>query len=300
MVKKFAFRILLIWALIAGSWLLVDYGSLLSEAAPPPKPAYSTPVAAQITPSPTEMLLTNSNWDLVLAEAKGDQKAYIGYPVELAGKVKQILRKTNSQTQIAIDTKFDEAVFGERTLIVIDKSLELKENSWIKLKGELNQYWKTENLIGAELVLPVVVASEVNITTRSEGISAIVTVVSGESITQNGLTITIDKLEIAAPETRVYIKAENNSNYKASLYHFDAVIVQGTKQIKIKTVFDEDIKEPDSTLLPGTMTEGVILFEPLDPNVSKASLNWSGPRTDDYNLQFNDWVWDFSWQEKSP
>jgi len=262
-----------------------------TEQAPEPK---TTPAPTQ-TPTP-KIQLTNENWNLVLAEAQGAQKAYIGSPVTLIGKVGQVIARTGTETQIAIDTNFEEITFGQRTGVVLSKDINVKEGNWVKVEGKLDRYWNTENMIGAELRIPIVVADTISIITRSQAIPPITTVNVGKTVTQGGLMITLDRVEIAISETRLYVKASNGSSSKASLYSYDAVLVQGQKQIKVKTLFGEsDVEEPDTTLVPGTMTEGVIMFEPLDPNVHQATLIWSDPRTEDWEVNFADWVWEFTW-----
>jgi hypothetical protein len=254
----------------------------------------TTAPPAKTTPVP-KIQLTNENWNLVLAEAQGAQKAYIGSPVTLVGKVGQVMTRTGTETQIAIDTTFEEITFGQRTAIIIPKDFNVKEGNYVKVEGILDSYWNTKSLIGAEMKVPIVVADTISIISRSQAIPPIVTVNVGKTVTQGGLAITLDKVEIASSETRLYIKASNGSSSKASLYSYDAVLVQGQKQIKVKTLLQEDITEPDTTLISGTATEGIIMFEPLDSNAHQAKLVWSNPRTDDWNVNFSDWVWEFTW-----
>jgi len=266
----------------------------------PQSPNQQAPVS-KTTPPPTQttypkMQLTNENWHLVLAEAQGAQKAHIGSPVILVGKVGQVMVRTGTETQIAIDTSFEEITFGQRTAVAIGKDINVKEGNWVKVEGRLDSYWTTKSIIGAELRIPIVVADTISIISRSQVIPPIVTVNVGKTVTQGGLAITLDRVEIAVSETRVYIKASNGSTSKASLYSYEAILVQGQNQIKRKQLFGEaDIKEPDTTLVSGTVTDGVIMFEPLDPNVHQAKLIWSNPRTEDWQLRFSDWVWEFSW-----
>ena len=266
-----------------------------------PTPTQEAPESPKTTPAPAQaptpkIQLTNENWHLVLAEAQGAQKAYIGSPVILMGKVGQVMVRTGNETQIAIDTSFEEITFGERTAVAIRKDINVKEGNWVKVEGKLDSYWNTKSIIGAELKVPIVVADTVIIISRSEAIPPIVAVNVGKTITQHGLSITLEKVEIAVSETRVYVKASNGSTSKASLYSYDSVVVQGQNQIKPKQLFGEkDVKEPDTTLVSGTVTSGIIMFEPLDPNVRQAKLIWSNPRTEDWQLEFSDWIWEFSW-----
>ena len=257
------------------------------------KPAPTTQTEQDPTPQ-AKLRLNNDNWDLALAEAKGAQKAYVGSDVDISGKVAQVMRTSDSESQFAIETE-TEITFGERTLVVVGTDPKLTEDQWVRVQGVLHSYWNTQNLMGAEMRLPVVAAHRVSAITRAEAFPSIRTVPVDQSITRHGLTITLQKLEIADSETRLYIHAKNNSPNKASLYAYDAVLVQGTQQIQRKDIFGQDVEEPDTTLVSGTETQGILLFEPVSPDISPVRLIWEGPRTDDYRVTFDDWEWVVSW-----
>ena len=215
--------------------------------------------------------------------------------MNITGKVAQVIATSDSESQFAIETEEETPTIGQRTLVVVGGNPRLTEGQWVRVEGVLHRYWNTQNLMGGEIRVPVVVARSVVAITRSDAIPSILTVRVDESITRYGLTITLEKLEIADTETRVYIRAQNDSSNKASLYAFDAVLVQGTRQIKSKTLFGEDIEEPDTTLVSGTETQGILFFEPLRSESPPVKLIWEGPRTDDYSLTFEDWEWVITW-----
>ena len=254
----------------------------------------STSIAERDSTPFANLSLSDDNWNLALAEAKGAQEAYIGSDVDIRGKVAQILQASDTESQFAIDTE-EGITFGERTLVVVGTNPKLTEEQWVRVRGVLHSYWNTENLMGAELRMPVVAAHSVSAITRAEAFPSIRTVPVDQSITRHGLTITLQKLEIAASETRLYIHAKNNSPNKASLYAYDAVLVQGTQQIVRKDVFGQDAEEPHTTLVSGTETQGILLFERVSPDSSPVRLIWEGPRTEDYSLTFDDWEWVISW-----
>jgi len=263
----------------------------------PSIPSSASP-ATPSTPIPsTTSALTNEDWGYVLTEAMGAGNSYIGSPVRLTGKIGQVVGRAADETQIAIETDFtQELSVGKRTLVVISGAVSAEEGDYVRVEGTLNRYWSTTNLIGAELTLPVVVATSVVTISRSEAIPAIVTVNLDETLVQHDLSITLDRIEIAASETRVFVQASNDGATKASLYSFDAVLVQGRTQVQLKTVWGEaDIVEPDTSLIPGTATSGVLMFEPLDPASHQARLLWAGPRSENWELEFTDWEWEFSW-----
>ncbi len=276
--------------------VLLALTSISCNQSDPPQRAQLNPTPeAQSDPTPEAQLrLNNDNWHLALAEAKGAQKAYLGSNVVIRGKVSQVVGTSGSQSQFTIQTNAD-AIVGERTLIAVRTNPGVTEDQWVRVEGLLNSYFNTQNLLGSEIRLPVVFAHNVTVITRADAVPSILTVLVDQNITRHGLTITLERLEVADSETRLYISAKNDSPNNASLYTYDAVLVQGTRQIKSKTLFGQDIGEPDTTLVSGTETQGVLLYEPVSPVNSPIKLIWQGPRTDDYSLTFPDWEWVISW-----
>ena len=242
-----------------------------------------------------DLRFNNENWDLALAEAKRGQEAYVGSDVDIRGQVAQVVKVSESVSQFTIETK-TELTFGEITLVAVRSDPKLTKGQWVRVRGELHSYWNIQNVLGAELSMPVVAAHSVAKIARKDAFPSIRTIEVDESISQHGLTITVQRVEIADTETRLYLHARNNSPNKASLSAFDAVLVQGTRQIMRKDLFGQDVVEPDSTLFAGTETEGVLLFDPVSPDSSPVKLIWEDPQTDDYSVTFDDWQWEVSWQ----
>lgn len=269
---------------------------------PTTTPPTQTPAKITTTPPPPSttptirLNFTNDDWPVVIAEAHGAQQKYIGTQyismVNLYGTVTQIF--SNGFT---FDTDLENPSYSNnRTWVFTDVVQGLKEGSWVKVEGLLIGYWSTQTVLGAPRYLPEVAAysSGVTIVTRSEAIKPLVTVNIGKILSQHGLEITLEKIEICKDETRVYVGVFNGTSNKASLYDFEIVIVQGQKQIKIKSIFGNE-DEPDSTLVAGTRTEGIFVFEKMDPSIRLGKLIWGDPRTDDYYKTFSDWIWEFAW-----
>ncbi|MCL4459038.1 MAG: hypothetical protein M1136_11100 [Chloroflexi bacterium] len=175
----------------------------------------------------------------------------------------------------------------------------LKECQYVRIKGKVAGSKTYTNVAGGKVTTPHVEANSVELITRTEAVAPALKVVEvNKALSQHGLTITLQKIEIAANETRAFIKAANGSQNKASLHTYNIVLVQGSKQIKTKSLFGTDYPQPDSSLLPGTESAGIIIFEPVDIQQGKIKLVWDGStaRTDNYNLRFSDWVWEISWE----
>ncbi len=242
-----------------------------------------------------EIVFNQTNWHLAIAEARGEGKAYKGSPVKFAGKVFNVIGRSTDQTQVQLYADSDES--EQNTLVVIPWELKVEDNQYLVVEGTLSSYYESMNLFGGKVRVPVVNAVNVEVTDRIGAYPPDVVIELNGTQIQHGLAITVERVELTPNETRVFINARNESTTKASLYAFsdDPIIVQGDRQVKLKNIFGENLPEHDDTLVPGTTTQGVLFFDPLSPTDVTAQLIWSRPRTDDYRLDFEDWVWNFSW-----
>jgi len=242
------------------------------------------------TPRP-KISFTNDNWALALSNA--DQ--YKGSPVVLMGKVFTEPEITGGLTCFQMWTD-PENVAGNTGVCVAGQPQEITEDSYVRVTGEIVEELSGQNAFGGTVTMPGILATAVQTVTRSDVVApAVVIVDAGSTRTQHGLTITLDKVEIAKTETRVWVTVRNGSAEKAWAYDSGALLVQGSRQFERKFTFDSDLPELPDAVLPGIEASGVIVFEAIDPSLKQARLVWDGPHTEDYFLDFADWIWDFSW-----
>ena len=242
-----------------------------------------------------QLVFTQDNWHFAVAEARSDRRQYKGSPVTLAGIVFNLIGRKNGATQLQMFPDPDER--DQNTLVVIPWDLDVRPDQYVRVRGVLKTYHKSTNLFGVTINVPVVRAEAVEVVNRLKAFPPIQTVDLDSALTQHGLSITVVRIELLDNETRVFIAGENNSREKASLYAFsdDPVLLQGTTQIKLKSLYGDDYPEHDNNLLPGTATEGVLIFEGLDLDKGGAQLVWGMPRTEDFRAVFKYWRWNFSW-----
>lgn len=82
-----------------------------------------------------------------------------------------------------------------------------------------------------------------------------------------GFQVTLDKIEFGEESTRAYVTLTNNTDRGVSFYTFDAKILQGSMQADyLEDSYAYYEEEPQAELRPGVKTQGVVPFEPVDPN----------------------------------
>lgn len=101
-------------------------------------------------------------------------------------------------------------------------------------------------------------------------------------------------MELAAEETRVYVKIDNTTDEKISFYTFNARLVEGNKQYDPISNYEADYTEVQSEILPGVSSEGIILFDKLENESGQVSLILEGS-SDNYELDFKPFTFEIEY-----
>ena len=227
-----------------------------------------------------KMQFTQENLDILI----GDPKKYKGSGVEFTGRVFTEPEKDEKGTYLQM---FADPENSEKNMMVQvgDPKLEAKNDSYIKVKGTVLDEMTGTNAFGAVLTAPVIKADTAEVVDYITAVSpAKKTVEVNNTIEQHGLKITLEKAELAEKETRLYIKAKNDSQNNADILTYSAKLIQGSKQLEEETNFDADYPELQNEVLPGVETEGILAFSAVNPDQDMKFLIEGS--SDDYTLEF--------------
>src|SRR5699024_907574 len=75
---------------------------------------------------------------------------------------------------------------------------------------------------------------------------------------------TIQKIEFAEDQTRIYLAIDNQSKYTYTYYPFDTKIVQDSKQYEENDDYNLDDYDLDNEILSGVKSEGIVTFDKID------------------------------------
>ncbi len=191
-------------------------------------------------------------------EVYTNAKKYRGYHIKIKGQVFQVMGD-NGKTK-GIQIWLDPDTCEQNLMIYYSTDVEVKQGDYIKCTGYIDSVTKYKNAYDAELHVPLIVSKDLEKSTYIEVMAP-----TKESITpenhkqeQYGYSISIDKVEFAEKETRVYATATNNG--KALMTIGDTVIVQGGKQYNSETNHDAEYEEIPYELVKGVTCSGVIVF----------------------------------------
>lgn len=120
---------------------------------------------------------------------------------------------------------------------------------------------------------------------------AVETIVVNQPVTQNGVVIAIEKLEIAKSETRLFVHVQNGNPSQVTVYASEFKAPQGTTQFDAKTVFDSGNLDLPSELLPGVQANGVVFLGPVDLGGPLLAIFLAGVNTSHFNLTFQPFHW---------
>ncbi len=238
-----------------------------------------------------EPTITNENVSLLVSEGDEHKNA----KVELTGHVFLTPEKDSNGIyfQMYSDVKNDDI----NTLVGYeDPNFELNDGDYVVVKGIFKETQTAENAFGGQLTLPVVIADSVEIKSYMDVVApAIHTIDVNETQDHSGYVLTVDKIEFTESESRVYVTIKNNTSEKIHFYTFNSKGIQGNKQLEEQENYDADYEEPQSEILPGIETSGIIAFEPFDYEAKQLKLIFEGS-CQYYDLEINPFNFDLSWE----
>lgn len=203
-----------------------------------------------------------------------DPSEFRGRIIEIGGK---ILDEPEFGTyEITFQIFADPEKFGMNTYVEYNGTdLEIEKGDYVKIRGTVKGKATGMNLLGGVVSAPKIAAETVEISTYKDVVSpTLYTLIPNETTqTQKGYSVTVDSVEIAEKETRVYIKVENQGSSNFSVVEHRSIIIQDGKQYEPTYNFNADYPKVQSGIAPGVTTEGVYLFDSIENASFRLVLN---------------------------
>lgn len=180
------------------------------------------------------------------------------------------------------------------TVIGCEKEIceNVQANDFIKLTGYVKGTYEGENMMGAKLIAPKIVAEELEISTYMDVVApATATIDVNQTLQQQDIAMTISKIELSDLETRVYLSIDNQSSDTFTFYPFNTKITQGNNQYEETPNYAAHYPEISSEILPGIVSEGILVFPKLAASPFKVHCKG---RSSDYQIEFDDFIFEIS------
>ncbi len=172
-----------------------------------------------------------------------------------------------------------------------DSAFAIADGDYVHVVGTVRGETKGEIPLLATLDAVAVRAETAEVVDESAlAPTALRTVTVAMSAEQHQLVITVDKVEFAANETRVYVTVNNQSTATASFNGYKTRAVQGLTEYQPQDLSPYPWVEQE--LPPDAVSSGVVLLPAMDP-AQATELSFE-PRTDDYQLEFSPYVFEIA------
>lgn len=221
-----------------------------------------------------------------IASVYSDTDSYVGKYIKVTGQV--FGSPESDEDGIYFQMYADPENYNLNTVVQFKSTdLSLADGDYVVVDGRIVDTYKGENMMGGSI-------SAVAIDALSVEKSSYINVVSptlkemayGQSQTQHGFSITVDKVEFAEKETRVYVTAANNSKDTVNLYSFNSKIVQNGQQYDEESNYNANYTEVQSEILSGVTSSGILTFPAIDSN-SQYTL-YIETYSNDYSVEMKD------------
>lgn len=240
------------------------------------------------SPSTSKEVLRNDK----IAELSGDPDKFKNYPVELTGKIFTAPEVKDDKTAFQMwgdpqKSNFNIVVYYNGT------SNDIQPDAYVKVKGTVKGKFEGTNAFGARITAIAISADTVEKVNPVDVLApAKLKIDVNKTSEQNGYSVTLQKIELADRETRVYLSVKNGTNNKIYFWEHNAKVLQNNKQLDAQ--MNLDYPKVQSEILPGAVSEGIVVFPGLDPNAKSATFVFEGS-SEDFNFHVKPVSFQVSW-----
>ncbi|WP_054950750.1 hypothetical protein [Numidum massiliense] len=210
---------------------------------------------------------------------------YKGARVQFAAKI--FVEPEHHKGQIGIQAYLDPDEYEQNIVIYSDDpDIDVNNGDIISVTGVVQGEFSGANAFGGDVTVPAIDAEHIE---KTDYVTAFAEAQKEVDINdtqhQHGYKVTVEKMELAEKETRVYLSITNESKNKIEFYDFNTKLVADNKQHEIVDTLNDDYPQVQSEILPGVTSEGVLVFPKLDSEQGKVTLYLEGS-SDNYELDF--------------
>ena len=204
---------------------------------------------------------TAENWANLVA----DPEAHKGASAEIVGRVFTEPERDQEATYWQMWAKPKTSDWN--TVVGIkNPNFKISNNDYVRVKGTVAGELEAENAFGGKVSGVTIAANTSEVLTALEAATpATKTLPSKQENVGKDILVTVEKVEIAPDETRVFITVKNDSNSPFSLYQHTAKLVVGGQQHEAK-FNPEGYPALPSETVGGATSNGVIVFDSFDAN----------------------------------
>ncbi len=218
-----------------------------------------------------------------IQEMYTNPNAFKGRTVELIGKI--FTSSDRSGDEIAFQMYTDIENYDGNTVVNYESAdASFESGEYVKVVGVVAGEFSGKNAFGGKVVAAKIKAKSIEKMSYIDAVVPTIYEMNAEEPTQEqyGYSVTIDKVELAEKETRVYVTVNNGGKNDFSLITYGAKILQDGNQYATEINFFGDYPDVQSDLMPGAKTSGIVCFPALENAEFRVSFEaWSGDWQED-------------------
>lgn len=222
-------------------------------------------------------------------KAYGDPDSYKGKYITIGGIV--FGEPDVGEDGMAFQMYADPINYGKNTVVYFLGDADITVGDYVMVDGMIRGAYEYTSVIGAEVTALLIETENVRLSDYIECCApTIKEVVLEQTIDQKGYCVTVEKVEFAETETRLYLTVTNNGTDEFSVAPYNIKIVQNQKQYEYQYNFNYE--EVQTNLLPNTSTSGIVVFPPMD---SEAGFTiYCDPYCGDWYADLEDYVFEYN------
>lgn len=195
--------------------------------------------------------------------------------------------------QVYVDMDYNNSVLVEIPKSIMSESP--KTDDLINFDAKIEKAKDGQTVMGVDSTWAYLVADSAEKTTYLESFGKADSTweFTDKVAEQNGISISVTKVEFAKDETRFYVTATNNSADKMNIWSSSSKVLQNGQQYEQIYTYNsfEEYPELSSELLPGASSSGILCFDKLDPAALQLYVEGS---SDNYELEFSPFIFDLA------
>jgi hypothetical protein len=220
----------------------------------------------------------NYNKPVSVEQLIANPGGYKGGTIKFVGKVFKVEGSDKSYVlQIYSDIK------NSSGNVIVYTSEQFKEGDYVEVSGNIGDKFTGDNAFGASLTAPTVNAVSVKSIDADQAIAPTITTKTPNiSKVVDNLTISLQKIEYAKDETRIFLHFSNTGSDNFIFYSFNANLVQNKQKIETLTDYNRTTYVSDNDILADTNRDVKLYYSALDAK-SPAIFSFQVTNSNDYS-----------------
>ena len=187
--------------------------------------------------------------------------------------------------------------YSDNYIVKTNESSEIDEQDYVIVDGKISGLFTGENAFGGTVECPLIEDAKVTKSSYLEIVAPTIKEISPvASQDQNGVVVTVDKVEYAEKETRVYVTINNTTDYNFSCGTYSAKLQINGKQIDQDaanmTLYNSpELTELSYEVMAGASSSGVLIFPAIEQDTA-FQLVLPDAYSDNYDLMFSNYMID--------